>query len=926
MGIMAAQNKNKEYLDTVVSELVGKNRKSSSKNTRVVASLTCLQFGFAVYATFLLYFMSPSVDLITDSDSSWASHIAKQWKGFMSYPIHRRQLIELSKDPSFLAASTPDLVCEYEHIQFEQKKSNDTRMLTLKRELFNDIMQFQQQTRGAETLDELMALPSVWSSKERQPKITVILNHFKRRTLCAQLDALNTQTVPFHSVWVLAFGSPSEDSFRKIVESYNDSRISFVSSTYDFKYYGRFQIALQAEGSDYVYILDDDMIPGKNLLQILSHIAGTDKYSNAVLGSIGRVLPFRQKDYTFPSYRKFGSKEAGLYLPDPAYDIIVERILQVDFLSSSWFLSAEMVKTIFIETPFTFATGEDLHLSYQLQKYRDAGSFVVPINPKDKDTWGDSEHRLAQISETTVIFKDVVQVRDDQWWRAFSRGYVTQWASMYPQQIDALIYAHSLEDVANLAPLIQRFRSTPRKKAFLAVPGGSLCPCEEAAMKLGWPTSSCHERRLRIFDLEVGSIARSLASDISLIQEIHASMKGLIRIHSPALLIAVGDVETTVKDALSLAVSKYGKNTSLVLLPRDSISHSVWMANVPMPSLQQWNKMRISVNIITQNRVNSLQRLLNSISNAYYLGDQITLSFNMDSQVDDETIRVINDFDWPHGAKIMRRRIIQGGLIRAVSESWYPASDDDFGLLLEDDIEVSPLYYMWIKYALLAYHYDPMVSLPELSAIALYTPRLVEVVKERPKWNATDFFKAMHPNMPYLHQLPCSWGSLFFPKHWREFYKYMGMRYTEDAKQNAVQIPKSRTNGWQASWKKFLIDMMYLRGYVALYPNFPDQASFSTNHMEPGAHINASGNALKHRKEDFEVPLLHQDFWALLPQQKLPPAARLPVLNLFNQPTSLRGLRGAGAKLKQDVLQCDDGEVVTVDPTTGAPSRCSKFS
>lgn len=250
--------------------------------------------------------------------------------------------------------------------------------------------------------------------------------------------------------------------------------------------------------------------------------------------------------------------------------------------------------------------------------------------------------------------------------------------------------------------------------------------------------------------------------------------------------------------------------------------------------------MKISINIITQSRPRSLQRLLNSITTAHFLGDTIDFSFNMDSKVDSETLNVVNDFVWPYGNKVVRRRIIQGGLIRAVSESWYPTSDDDYGLLLEDDIEVSPFFYMWLKYALLVYRYDPAVSLPELNAIALYTPRVVEVVKERPVWNATEFFKYSHPNMPYLHQLPCSWGSLFFPQRWREFYKYMGMRYTADAKKNPVQIPRSRTNGWQASWKKFLIDVMYLRGYVTLYPNFPNQTSFSTNHLEPGAHINST--------------------------------------------------------------------------------------
>ncbi|KAL8469787.1 hypothetical protein ACS0TY_032590 [Phlomoides rotata] len=120
------------------------------------------------------------------------------------------------------------------------------------------------------------------------------------------------------------------------------------------------------------------------MLQILSHVAGTDKYKNSVLGSIGRILPFRQRDFTFPSYRKFGSKEAGLYFPDPAYDITIDRVVLVDFLSSSWFLYAELIKTLFIETPFTFMTGEDLHLSYQLQKYRNVGSFVQCMDVSHK--------------------------------------------------------------------------------------------------------------------------------------------------------------------------------------------------------------------------------------------------------------------------------------------------------------------------------------------------------------------------------------------------------------------------------------------------------------------------------------------------------------------------------------------------------------
>ncbi|XP_054815013.1 uncharacterized protein LOC129315391 [Prosopis cineraria] len=918
-----------DYLEGMINECVGGKPKTKAPkigSAKLVATLTCLQFFFAVYATFLLYYMSPPIDLRTKPEFTWATRIAQQWKQLMIKPhvLTRYQEVSSSVVSKEIQPITPSQVCEHEKIDFVQKKSNDAQMIKLKRELYNDVLDFQRKTIGPETLPQLMAMKSRWSLQHR-PKITVILNHFKRKTLCAQLDSLLQQTLPFHQVWVLSFGSPNEASLERIVDSYNDSRISFISSAYDFKYYGRFQIALQTE-ADLVYIMDDDLIPGRKMLQILAHVAGTDKYKNSVLGSIGRILPFRQKDFTFPSYRKFRSKEAGLYLPDPAYDITVDKVVQVDFLSSSWFLSADLVKTLFIETPFTFGTGEDLHLSYQLQKYRNGGSFVLPVDPNDKETWGDSEHRLAYVSETTVIFKDIVQLRDDQWWKALSTGYVTQWATMYPQKIDALFYAHSVGEVKSLAPLFEKFRSTVGKKAYIVVSGGNFCPCEEAATALKWPKVVCKERRFKIFDLSIGALSGISNSEVPIIQAVYSSMKGLIKIHNPSVIITVSDIDPHVRKALNMALESNSGTATLVLLPRASVSKVLWMADLRSTALPNWNKMQISVNIVTQNRARSLARLLKSLSNAYYLGDQVPITFNMDSKVDEATIRLVSSFEWPHGTKTLRRRIVQGGLIRAVSESWYPSSDDDFGLLLEDDIEVSPYYYLWIKYALLAYHYDPQVSLPELSSISLYTPKLIEVVKERPKWNATEFFKKIHPNTPYLHQLPCSWGAVFFPKHWREFYVYMNMRFTENPKENPVQIPKSRTNGWAASWKKFLIDMMYLRGYVSLYPNFPNQASFSTNHMEPGAHISAKDNVVNHKKQDFEVPLLKEDFRNLLPGMKLPPASKLPSLNLFNQALSLKALKSAGAKLGQDVLRCDNAtEMVIVDHNTGLPQRCFKF-
>lgn len=333
-----------------------------------------------------------------------------------------------------------------------------------------------------------------------------------------------------------------------------------MNSALTCRYYGRFQMALQSD-SDYVYILDDDMIPGRRMLEILCHVAGTDKYANAVLGSIGRILPFQREDLTFPSYRTmFRSREAGLYLPYHAYNISADRVVQVDLLCSSWFLRADLVKALFIETPRTFLTGEDLHLSYMLQKYMGVGSFVLPVDAADKATWGDNDHRLAYVAATTATSTEMVRARDEQWWRALTSGYVTQWAAMSPLKVDSLLYAHTLDEVRALAPLLHKFRATPGKRSYLVVSGSGNCSCVEAAMVLNWPKAVCKQRRFSIFDLGV--------NDVPVLQAVYAGMRGIVRTHNPSMVVALDDIDGEVKEALHLAADN---RTVLVLLPRPSV-------------------------------------------------------------------------------------------------------------------------------------------------------------------------------------------------------------------------------------------------------------------------------------------------------------------------------------------------------------------
>ena len=146
--------------------------------------------------------------------------------------------------------------------------------------------------------------------------------------------------------------------------------------------------------------------------------------------------------------------------------------------------------------------------------------------------------------------------------------------------------------------------------------------------------------------------------------------------------------------------------------------------------------------VISNNRLHSLRRLCSSLLRADYSNAggapgpgvpmpplDARLVFNLEASSSNELLDFVYSFRWPHGTKTVKRRVRQGGLITAVAESWYPSSDGEYGLLLEDDIEVSPLYMVWIK--LMLHKYRSEGSDTRLIGISLYSPRLTETTNPR---------------------------------------------------------------------------------------------------------------------------------------------------------------------------------------------------
>ncbi|KAF8636413.1 hypothetical protein AX17_003595 [Amanita inopinata Kibby_2008] len=354
----------------------------------------------------------------------------------------------------------------------------------------------------------------------------------------------------------------------------------------------------------------------------------------------------------------------------------------------------------------------------------------------------------------------------------------------------------------------------------------------------------------------------------------------------------------------------------VVEIPRADFEYTKWMGSLTLMEWLNWNKPSIDISIITQNRPRSLARLLSSLSQGLYYGDNINVRVNLEQSSDVETMSLVSAYVWKHGSMSIYHRVVHGGLLPAVVESWYPHTNDTYALLLEDDVEVSPLFYAWIKMSILRYRYgNRRNKSPRLFGVSLYQQKNMELpIDGRHQFNAQELFNELdnfYSSTPYLSPVPCSWGAVYFPEHWREFHDYLAIRLSEsslDIAQNIV--PNVRSNNWSKSWKKYFIELVFLRGYVMLYPNFDNYTSLSTNHLEIGSHVR---HRTKEKQDLFLLPLMtlpqspFNDIELLqLPNQTLPDFDILPVVNLTGSLTGLDELSAVGQSRRLELLNCTE--------------------
>ncbi|XP_050236316.1 uncharacterized protein LOC126686320 [Mercurialis annua] len=293
--------------------------------------------------------------------------------------------------------------------------------------------------------------------------------------------------------------------------------------------------------------------------------------------------------------------------------------------------------------------------------------------------------------------------------------------------------------------------------------------------------------------------------------------------------------------------SHYHPSLPLSSVDADSDSNFVTLSNNSKNfSPQVSSSFAFLIKVLAFNRIDSLSRCLHSLANANYEGDIVHLHVYIDHfpfanasfdvlegklQEAHRILEFVDGFHWNFGNKLVHYRTGNVGLQAQWLEAWWPGSDNEFAFVVEDDLEVSPLFYKFVKAVINNYYYNGSGSNPSIYGVSLQRPRFV------PGKHGNKLQLDSGTNL-FLYQLVGTWGQILFPKPWKEFKLWYDWHKSKDIK---PFLDGMVTNGWykkmgERIWTPWFIKFVHSRGYFNIYTNMGHERALSVSHRDTGVN------------------------------------------------------------------------------------------
>lgn len=248
--------------------------------------------------------------------------------------------------------------------------------------------------------------------------------------------------------------------------------------------------------------------------------------------------------------------------------------------------------------------------------------------------------------------------------------------------------------------------------------------------------------------------------------------------------------------------------------------------------------------VIAFNREKSLERLLNSLSEAFF-SHSVRLVISIDKSDNSNVKTVAEKFEWNFGEKEIIEHKKNLGLRKHVL--YCGELTQKFGTIcvFEDDLVVSPNFLEYAEQVSSYYTDDSLIA-----GISLYN-HSSEIETGLP------FIPLKNESDVYLLQYAMSWGQVWTSSQWRNFYQWYLEH--ESVSFDLIEIP-SHLKKWPSnSWLKYFILFCILEDKYFIYP----YTSLSTNFTEIGSHASIKNTnyqvALEQSQKGRAYNLLEKD-------------------------------------------------------------------
>ena len=240
----------------------------------------------------------------------------------------------------------------------------------------------------------------------------------------------------------------------------------------------------------------------------------------------------------------------------------------------------------------------------------------------------------------------------------------------------------------------------------------------------------------------------------------------------------------------------------------------------------------IPIVVVAYNRLESLKRILASLSRGEYPREPVELIISIDRGDNQEVLQYADAFPWPHGEKRVIYRQENLGLKRHILTCGDLTQDHDGIILLEDDLVVSPDFY---RYAQECYTF--VQGQDRIAGVALYNHRLSQLTEK--------VFEPLEDGFDnWYFRYACSWGQMWTKEQWALFKAW----FTEHSDYDfaaSCRIPEHIKDWGKHSWLKYHIAFCIETDRFFLYPRVARTTCFS----DAGVNFSESENT-------FQVPLM----------------------------------------------------------------------